>query len=394
MFRKSIQPIIAFTKAFPTGSTTTYRNLYAPAALGIDGYAAYRDKTRTQHLHNVDNFKRKMREFVSGSATNMIFTEDLKNIIHLIDNNPEDKQLLKDTVERYNQQGKELRFGNYVFGPVIMRACYHLQDADLALDLFKGAGTDGFFDQLSSYQILADLLYENGRYQKVRELYDSIKSRQIQGGRFPKHCITLTLAACYKENTPAAYQYAMDLWKELNSVGHVPMRKATSFAAALALNNGKPEIAMEILSTANKGNYVTIRQLKTLALCSLNRLDDVVPIFRTVLEVKGPFEKQQTFCREVIERVQEAVKKAKETNASAMVMDLERMIDYLQTNGQVVDQTMDSILCSVIESTAQRKDFNTNLAESYNTRGGRQQQRPFRPAKKFDQRRPGLSDMN
>uniref|UniRef100_A0A182ILS0 Pentacotripeptide-repeat region of PRORP domain-containing protein n=1 Tax=Anopheles atroparvus TaxID=41427 RepID=A0A182ILS0_ANOAO len=393
MLRKSIQPLIAFTKAFPPGGTT-YRSLYAPAALGIDGYVGYREKTRTQHLHNADNFKRKMREFVAGSSTNMIFTEDLKNIIHLIDNNPEDKKLLKDTIERYNQQGKELRFGNYVFGPVIMRACYHMQDPDLALELFKGAGSDGFFDQLSSYQILADLLYESGRYQEVRELYDTIKSRQIQGGRFPKHSITLTLAACYKENTPASYQYAMELWKELNAVGHVPMRKATSFAAALALNSGKPEVAIEILSTVAKGNYVTIRQLKTLALCALNRLDDVVPIFRTVLEVKGPFEKQQTFCREVIERIHEAVKQTKETNASAMLKDMERMIEYLETNGQIVDQTMDSILCSEIVSTAQRKNVNSNLAESYNTRGGRQQQRSFRPAKTYDQRRPGLSDMH
>uniref|UniRef100_A0A182N927 Pentacotripeptide-repeat region of PRORP domain-containing protein n=1 Tax=Anopheles dirus TaxID=7168 RepID=A0A182N927_9DIPT len=399
MFRKSVQPLMAFTKA--CGSVHN-RSLYSAAALGLEGYEAYREKTRTQHLHNVDNFKRKMRDFVSGSSTNMIFTDDLKNIIHLIDNTPEDKQLLKDTIERYNQQGKELRFGNYVFGPVIMRACHHLGDADLALDLFKGAsGADGFFDQLTSYQLLGDMLYEKGRYQEVRELFDAIKSRQIQGGRFPKHCITLTFAACYKENTPESFQYAMDLWKELNAVGHVPMRKATAFAAALALNHGKPEIAVEILGTVTKGNYVTVRQLKTLALCTLNRLEDVVPIFRSVLEVKGPFEKQQTFCREVIERVQESVKQAKEANASMTLQDLERMVEFLDTNGQIVNEKLDTMLCSEIVSTGQRTDGRSNLADSYNNRGGRyqqqqqqQQQRNFRPTKKYQQQRPGLSEMN
>uniref|UniRef100_A0A182Q427 Pentacotripeptide-repeat region of PRORP domain-containing protein n=1 Tax=Anopheles farauti TaxID=69004 RepID=A0A182Q427_9DIPT len=398
MFRKSVQPLMAFTKASLTGSSIHSRSLYSASALGLEGYEAYREKTRTQHLHNVDNFKRKMRDFVSSSSTNMIFTEDLKNIIHLIDNTPEDKQLLKDTILRYNQQGKELRFGNYVFGPVIMRACHHLGDADLALDLFKGAGEDGFFDQLTSYQLLGDMLYEKGRYQEVRELFDSIKSRQIQGGRFPKHCITLTFAACYKENTPESFQYAMDLWKELNAVGHIPMRKATAFAAALALNHGKPEIAVEILGTVLKGNYVTVRQLKTLALCALNRLEDVVPIFRSVLEVKGPFEKQQTFCREVIQRVQDSVKQTKETNDSTMLQDLERMIEFLETNGQIVNETLDSILCSEIVSTAQRSEGKSNLADSYNTRGGRyqqqNQQRNFRPAKKYQQQRPGLSEMN
>ncbi|XP_035919139.1 pentatricopeptide repeat-containing protein 2, mitochondrial-like [Anopheles stephensi] len=393
MFRKSLYTVGAFTKA--CAASAHYRSLYSAAALGIEGYEAYREKTRTQHLHNVDNFKRKMRDFVSGSSTNMIFTEDLKNIIHLIDNTPEDKQLLKDTVMRYNQQGKELRFGNYVFGPVIMRACHHLGDADLALDLFKTAGTDGFFDQLTSYQILGDMLYEKGRYQEVRELFDSIKSVQIQGGRFPKHCITLTFAACYKENTADSFQYAMDLWKELNSVGHVPMRKATAFAAALALANGRPEIAVEILGTIAKGNYVTVRQLKTLALCALNRLEDVVPIFRSVLEVKGPFEKQQTFCREVIQKVQETVAAAKAESTSTTLQDLERMLEFLETNGQIVNETLDSMLCSAIMSTAQRTDGHSNLADSYNSRGGRvQQQRNFRPTKKYSQLRPGLSDMN
>ncbi|XP_053674304.1 pentatricopeptide repeat-containing protein 2, mitochondrial-like [Anopheles nili] len=392
MYLKVAQRLITLTKA--TGSSQ-YRSLYSASALGIDGYESYREKTRVQHMHNVDNFKRKMREFVSGSNTNMIFTEDLKNIIHLVDNNPEDKKLLKDTIERYNQQGKELRFGNYVFGPVIMRACHHLGDPDLALELFKETSSDGFFDQLSSYQILADMLYENGRYQEVRELFDSIKSRQIQGGRFPKHSITLTFAACYKENTPTSFQYAMDLWKELNSVGHIPMRKATAFAAALALNKSKPEIAIEIIGTVTKGNYVTIRQLKALALCTLNRLDDVVPIFRAVLEVRGPFEKQQTFCREVIQRVQESVKQAKEGNVSATLQDLQRMIEFLETNGQIVEETLDSMLCSEIISTAQRSDGKSNLADSYNTRGGKQQQqRNFRPTKNFRQLRPGLTDMN
>lgn len=68
--------------------------------LGLDGYRSYREKTRTQHLHNVDNFKRKMKEFVAASATNMVFTEDLKNIIHLAEDTPEDKQLLVDMLEK------------------------------------------------------------------------------------------------------------------------------------------------------------------------------------------------------------------------------------------------------------------------------------------------------
>lgn len=143
-----------------------------------------------------------------------------------------------------------------------MRALYHLKDPALAFQLFKEEKYNGFFDQLSTYQILGDLLYENGQYAQVREMFDLIKTRQVQGGRYPKHSITLTFAACYRENTEESFRYAMDLWKELNAVGHIPMRKATAFAAALALKHNQPGIAMEIVGTVTKGNYVTIRQLK------------------------------------------------------------------------------------------------------------------------------------
>lgn len=58
---------------------------------------------------------------------------------------------------------------------------------------------EGFFDQLISYQILVDMLYENGRYKDVRDIFNIIKSRQIQGGMYPKHVVTIVFASCYKE---------------------------------------------------------------------------------------------------------------------------------------------------------------------------------------------------
>lgn len=46
------------------------------------------------------------------------------------------------------------------------------------------------------------------------------------------------------------------------AAGHFPMRRATTFCAGLALNQGKPEVALEILGAVKNPNYVTIRNLK------------------------------------------------------------------------------------------------------------------------------------
>lgn len=64
---------------------------------------------------------------------------------------------------------------------------------------FKNPELEGFFDQLISYQILVDMLYEKKRYQDVRDVFNIIKSRQIQGGMYPKHVVVIVFAACYKE---------------------------------------------------------------------------------------------------------------------------------------------------------------------------------------------------
>lgn len=389
MFRRSLFNLVR--QSGTAKSVVASRSLYSASVLGLDGYKESRERTSTQHLHNIDNFKRKMREFVAGSTTNMIFTEDLKNVIHLVENTAEDKKLLMDMIEKYNSQSQELRFGNYVFGPVVMRALYFLQDHQLALQLFKDEKYNGFFDQLTSYQVLGDLLYENGLYPEVREVFDIIKKRQIQGGRYPKHSITLTFAACYQENSKESFQYAMNLWKELNAVGHIPMRKATSFAAALALKQNEPGIALEIASSLLYSNYVTIRQTKLLALVKLGRFDDLVPILRSVLEVSGPLDKKQTFCQEVIQQIKEAIS----TTTEQVPQDLQRILGYLETNGHVVDNTMDQILCQEITSTAPKRENYSNLAESYRSRGGFQQRKAFAPTNRQKGRfsRPGLADM-
>lgn len=58
---------------------------------------------------------------------------------------------------------------------------------------------DGFFDQLMTYQILLDLLYENKRYDDLIKTFEVIKEKQTQGTKYPKNIVVLTMAACYKQ---------------------------------------------------------------------------------------------------------------------------------------------------------------------------------------------------
>lgn len=64
--------------------------------------------------------------------------------------------------------------------------------------VFKDPDLEDFFAQLVTYQILMDLLFQNERYQDILDVFEIIKRRQHQEGKFPKNVVILTFAACFK----------------------------------------------------------------------------------------------------------------------------------------------------------------------------------------------------
>lgn len=77
------------------------RTLYTAEALGVDGYEKQRERTKTQFNGMEEKFRTKMQEFSSSAdSKNMIFTEDLKNMVHLVDQNPDDIQLVLQMMKK------------------------------------------------------------------------------------------------------------------------------------------------------------------------------------------------------------------------------------------------------------------------------------------------------
>lgn len=277
-----------------------------------------------------------------------------------------------------------------------MRMFHHLKNDEAALKVFLDKDMEGFFDQMMSYQILLDLLYVKGRYADVRSTYDVIKARQLEGGRYPKHCIVLVLGACYQENTPAAFEYSKALWTELSEAGHIPMRKAATFAAGLALKQNAPHIALEIVSGVPQQNYVTIRNIKIQALINLNRIDDALPLLRSILEVAptGP-NKQQTVATDVLENVKQAIA---QSNNADLQNDFTRIDSFLKEHDHVSEHTLDELLSKGMENRTDNFNQggfsggnNNNRRPYYQNRGGGGQNNNNN--NRYRTQRPGLREL-
>lgn len=70
--------------------------MYSPAALGLDGYLRVREQVNMQFREMAERFKTKMKEFSEPDSVNMVFTEDLKHMVHLAQDNEEDMKLIED----------------------------------------------------------------------------------------------------------------------------------------------------------------------------------------------------------------------------------------------------------------------------------------------------------
>ena len=64
------------------------------------------------------------------------------------------------------------------------------------------------------------------------------------------------------QNSPDSIEYAIKLFQAAREAGSTIMRKGIAFAAALAIKQGQPQVALEMLTNTIQQNYVTVRNLK------------------------------------------------------------------------------------------------------------------------------------
>ncbi len=105
------------------------------------------------------------------------------------------------------------------------------------------------------------------------------------------------------QNTPDSYAKMIKLMKAASESGHVPMRRTLTYAAALALKNSDPNTALSFLSECQQANYITVRNLKTLAHIQLGNLDQVLGFLRSAVDFDIPGRLQRTIPKSVVSLV-------------------------------------------------------------------------------------------
>lgn len=102
------------------------------------------------------------------------------------------------------------------------------------------------------------------------------------------------------QNTEESLNYGLELFKELQARGFEFPRRAITFLAALALNQNKPDIALEIASSSKNVRYIDVRCIKLEAFARLKRFDEMLVFFRASIFSDNPTRRKEAYFSDTV----------------------------------------------------------------------------------------------
>jgi len=324
------------------------RFLYTIEALGVDAYCAQRVRVGLQFNRGAEmreRFFTRMENSLNDKNSEDIYPEDLKTALSLAEDDLREIAIINKMIEKFHSQNtpliNEAGKANFVFGPVIMRFFYHLNKPHEALELLTNPKTMPIFDQFICYQIIMDLLLENKMYEDVVSVFSQVQERNIKGAKYPKNCFVLAATALYRMNTAESFRKAQSLLTESEKLDVLPLRRVVTYCAMLALKQNQPEAALVMLSRSNQPNYITVRNLKILALTRLGNFSDAIAILRTDIYANEHMTRQRTILKDVMSEVGNLIEASAQNDFK---LEFKRVSKLLRDGETMSNQSLEELI--------------------------------------------------
>lgn len=102
------------------------------------------------------------------------------------------------------------------------------------------------------------------------------------------------------QNTAESFDYALNLFKELQERGYEFPRRAVTFLGVLALKQHAPEVALEITSLGKNSRYIDLRCIKVEAYAALKRIDEITVYFRSSLHEDSSHRRKMCYFKDTV----------------------------------------------------------------------------------------------
>ncbi|XP_055323929.1 pentatricopeptide repeat-containing protein 2, mitochondrial-like [Sitodiplosis mosellana] len=341
------------------------RTLFTPGTLGVTAYISNRE-LELMYTSQPEQFKEEFRGKVELAVPLNLLVDNLKKYLHLMSSQRDDIELLWKALRLFNtkrdqwQQKSQIDIKkNYIFGPITMRVLHYHDLPECAIKFFEDDNITHLFDQLITYQILLDMLYDRKMYGDVLRIYDEVKKRILAQNQYVSNAINaIVFATYYRLNTPNHDELAYDMYNELKACGQheKQYRKSIALVAAMRLKRHQPDESLEILSIHDDID-VNIRYVRILSYTFLAQFEEV---FRLLEMTLAPTHTDQIIKipDHLLQKIERGLKKTSNDNYNKRYQSI---YDELKRLDRILYKRLDDVLCA---------RFPTQMA-------------PYKPNKKF-----------
>uniref|UniRef100_A0A3Q1IBZ5 Pentatricopeptide repeat-containing protein 2, mitochondrial n=2 Tax=Anabas testudineus TaxID=64144 RepID=A0A3Q1IBZ5_ANATE len=266
----------------------------------------------------------------------LILRDELKLLLHLCQSTG-DMEIANEAIYRYHKENRNMAFGEFKFGPVFMRLCYEFGLEEMAAAAITDEKMAGFFNDATSFNIAIDMLFTKHSFENALEVVRTMRNQRVP---FSKDTLTLATGTCYKLNTAEAYRISTALIEEAQVKDHFIPRHAYCFAIGLALKQGDVTKAQSLYSQILNADDRICQNLKVIIVIMSGEMTDAISILSAASFTKSSsFVKKTEFSQEVMDLLH------LRSEGGPFMKEVEQLVKTLEQAGQVVQQTIDDMLC-------------------------------------------------
>ncbi|CAF0926849.1 unnamed protein product, partial [Didymodactylos carnosus] len=313
------------------------RTVFTSAGIGVDNFKHSRETHVAYYAPSIEGFKKRFMESIQNPEAK-IFTEDLRNMVLAASTDDEIDAVIQ-ALRKYNSSKQS--FSDYSFGSPVMRLLYIHNKTDKAIQLYMDKNLDEIFKDSASALVLMNKLVEEKRFEDCIRVFEHGIKRGFttqSGKTFPRDVVMLAVEALYRQNTKDSLVKVKDLLNKISGRDADLNARTISMIALLAIQQGEPDFAMEIISSMKQQFVSTNQNVRAICLADLGRVEEAINLVQVIASkpaaMAGPDDRRRIFPL-TMRHIRLAAEKAKNPDLMSKFEDLSKFILSNQRLSQV-----------------------------------------------------------
>jgi len=209
-------------------------------------------------------------------------------------------------------------------------------------------------------------LIEEKRYDDVTKVFEYGTKRGFSttsGRAFPIDVVMLAIESLYRQNTKESLTKAKELVSKVRERDADINPRTAAMTALLAIQQGEPSFAMEILGAVRAQNLTTVQNIRAICYAEMGRVEEAINVVHLLGERTATGNDRRRVFPLVMRHIRTAVEKSKDQN---LLTRFEELSKFVLKNNRLSTTDLPEFLSEPINRRAPiRRNMQQNIRSSF-----------------------------